>query len=401
MQRVLRATLVAFALFPQTAGAAGPAATKSALERHMRPAGGASGALVVDLTASREIYASRPDTARVPASVEKLYTTATALLRLGPEQQFDTAVAAETPILPDGLLDGALYVRGGGDPTLGKEAFEALAGELAAAGLLEVTGGVVGDESRFDRRRGPAGFGIDGWVGPLSALVYERGRTGVRRPYWQASPAKFAAEAFARALKREGIKVAVKDSDTGETPAFATTLATWKSPTVAEIARRTNVPSDNFLAEMLLKSVAPPPASTAAGARAVRSAMSELGLTPRVADGSGLSRGNRTTPRQVIRLLTRMADGDLFAPFEASLAVAGRTGTLKDRMRRSAARDRCRGKTGSLIGVSALAGYCTTRDGSHVAFAILMNGVNTWGARRLQDRMLDALARYSGSPASS
>lgn len=397
MPRLLAGSLLFLLLAPATAAAAGPAGTRSALERQMRWAGGQSGALVVDLEDGRELYAARPDAARVPASVEKLYTTATALLRLGPQTQLETAVLAETPILPDGTLDGPLYLRGGGDPTLGKEALGTLAGELAAAGLLKVPDGVVGDESRFDGRRGPPSsrFAVSSWVGPLGALVYDRGRSGARRPFWQASPAKFAAQAFARALKREGIAVAVKDSGVGETPAFATALTSWKSPTVAELARRANVPSDNFIAEMLLKAVAGPPGSTSAGARVVRATLSGLGLSPRVADGSGLSRANRTTPRQVVRLLSRMAEGELYQPFEASLAVAGRTGTLRDRLRRSAARDRCRGKTGTLQSVSALAGYCRTRGGATVAYAFLMNRVNPWGARRLQDRMLDALARYS------
>jgi D-alanyl-D-alanine carboxypeptidase/D-alanyl-D-alanine-endopeptidase (penicillin-binding protein 4) len=114
-----------------------------------------------------------------------------------------------------------------------------------------------------------------------------------------------------------------------------------------------------------------------------------------VVDGSGLSRANRTTPRQVVTLLDHMASEAAGPAFETSLAVAGRNGTLDGRMRRSAARDRCKAKTGTLRDVSALAGYCQTTAGARVAFAILMNGVSPYGARRLQDRMLGALARYS------
>jgi D-alanyl-D-alanine carboxypeptidase/D-alanyl-D-alanine-endopeptidase (penicillin-binding protein 4) len=110
-------------------------------------------------------------------------------------------------------------------------------------------------------------------------------------------------------------------------------------------------------------------------------------------DGSGLSRGNLTTPRDVVELLAGMHAS---APFRDSLAVAGRSGTLADRMERGAARDRCQAKTGTLTGVSALAGYCTGRDGSRVAFAFLMNGVSIWGAHAVQDRMAAALARYRG-----
>jgi D-alanyl-D-alanine carboxypeptidase/D-alanyl-D-alanine-endopeptidase (penicillin-binding protein 4) len=128
----------------------------------------------------------------------------------------------------------------------------------------------------------------------------------------------------------------------------------------------------------------------------VRSAAAALGVSTRVVDGSGLSRSDRTSPRQVVRLLERMR---AFPLFWDSLAIAGRSGTLQDRMRRSAARDRCRGKTGTLASVSALAGYCTTAGGQTVAFAILMNRVNPWGARLLQDRMLGSIARLTAPAA--
>jgi D-alanyl-D-alanine carboxypeptidase/D-alanyl-D-alanine-endopeptidase (penicillin-binding protein 4) len=118
-------------------------------------------------------------------------------------------------------------------------------------------------------------------------------------------------------------------------------------------------------------------------------------VTPQVVDGSGLSRANLTSPRQVVRLLQRIGEEDAFPAFERSLAVAGVSGTLRRRLRGTPAQRRCRGKTGTLTGVSALAGYCTTTSGSRVAFAFLMNRVSALGARRLQDRMTVALARYT------
>ena len=123
--------------------------------------------------------------------------------------------------------------------------------------------------------------------------------------------------------------------------------------------------------------------------------MQSFGLSPKIVDGSGLSRSDRTTPRQVVTLLDHM-NTDVAGPaFATSLAVAGRNGTLFDRMRRTAARDRCQGKTGTLHDVSARAGFCNTTGGERVAFALLMNRVNPSAARTLQDRMVAALARYS------
>jgi D-alanyl-D-alanine carboxypeptidase/D-alanyl-D-alanine-endopeptidase (penicillin-binding protein 4) len=205
------------------------------------------------------------------------------------------------------------------------------------------------------------------------------------------------ASELAKALRRRGVTTGAT-AQPGRTPAGALTLAEASSPTLAELARVTNQPSDNFNAETLIKALGSEfgsAGSTRAGAVVVRRTMQGFGLSPTVVDGSGLSRADRTTPRQVVTLLGHMESDAAGPAFEGSLAVAGRNGTLHDRMRRTAARDRCQGKTGTLRDVSALAGYCQTTAGARVAFAILMNGVYPYAARRLQDRMVAALARYS------
>jgi D-alanyl-D-alanine carboxypeptidase/D-alanyl-D-alanine-endopeptidase (penicillin-binding protein 4) len=132
--------------------------------------------------------------------------------------------------------------------------------------------------------------------------------------------------------------------------------------------------------------------TTAEGAEVIAEEMDGLGIAPTIVDGSGLSRSDRTSPREVVALLTEHG-GD--AAFLGSLAVAGRSGTIADRMRGTSAQDRCRAKTGTLRDVSALAGYCTTIGGGTVAFAFLMNYVSPYSARILQDRMAVALARYT------
>jgi D-alanyl-D-alanine carboxypeptidase/D-alanyl-D-alanine-endopeptidase (penicillin-binding protein 4) len=94
----------------------------------------------------------------------------------------------------------------------------------------------------------------------------------------------------------------------------------------------------------------------------------------------------------VVRLLMAERSRPEYDAFFASLPIAGVDGTIHDRMRSGPAKRNCRAKTGSLIGVSTLSGYCTTRSGREVAFSFLMNGVSTWYARRLQDRMTQAIA---------
>jgi D-alanyl-D-alanine carboxypeptidase/D-alanyl-D-alanine-endopeptidase (penicillin-binding protein 4) len=395
-RRIAAALVCLLLLLPTAAPAASLEATKRALAQQMRWAGGGSGALAVELDTGAQIYARRPAVPRMPASVEKLYTTATALRALGAEGRLVTQVAALAGPDLAGTVPGDLYLRGSGDPTLGPVDLGLLADQLESLGVFGVAGRVVGDESAFDALRGPpsSGFRTSAYVGPLSALAMNHGLTGVRSPYFQAQPARFAARAFTSVLRRRGIWVGAPAA-TGPTPPGATPIATSPSPPVVELTRLMNLPSDNFAAETLLKAIGSQVTgigSTEAGASVMRAELAELGIAPTVVDGSGLSRLNRTSPQQVVDLLRGMA-GEV--AFRGSLAVVGRSGTLSTRMRGTAAQDRCAAKTGTLTDVSALAGYCTTIDGTDVAFAFLMNGVNPSGARALQDRMTAALARYT------
>ncbi len=397
MARIAVLACLALAVLPAAASAAGRVSTARALAAQMRHAGGASGALAVDLDTGARIYGLRAGTPRMPASVEKLYTSATALRRMGASTRLPTEVLADANPDAAGVIDGDLYLRGNGDPTFSSRGMSALARELDDAGIAEVTGGVVGDESVFDGRRGvpSSGYALTSEVGPLSALTFNRGRTGMRSPYWQPSPARFAAKAFTRALRHRGIDVA-RSARAGIAPAGAEPMGMWRSHSVGVLLRQMNPPSDNFMAETLAKVLGARSGgdgTTAAGTAVMRAEMGELGISPSIVDGSGLSRSDRTSPSDVIALLKTM---DEEIAFTSSLAIAGRTGTLEDRMRGTAAQDRCQAKTGTLSDVSALAGYCTTLNGRSVAFAILMNSVYPYAARGLQDRMVNALVRYSG-----
>jgi D-alanyl-D-alanine carboxypeptidase/D-alanyl-D-alanine-endopeptidase (penicillin-binding protein 4) len=398
MARILCLAAVLAAALAPAAQAAGPAATVRALDRQMRHAGAGSSAYVTDLGTGEALYDRAGNVARIPASVNKLYTTAAALTRFGAEGQLETEVLGATHIDELGVVTGNLYLRGGGDPTLGPSELRRLADILEGRGLTEVTGRVIGDESRFDPLRGgPASsFRTSSWVGPLSALAYNRGLTEGRRPSFQTRPALYAAQRFERALERGGIEVG-RAARAGVTPDTAELMAEWASPRMSVLAGEINRPSDNFMAETMLKALGAEfgsAGSTAAGTSVARAVAAEFGARPRMVDGSGLSRANATTPHDVVDLLAGMDGSELADEFHASLAVAGRTGTLDERMRGSAARGRCRAKTGTLIGVSALAGYCDGQDGSRTAFAFLMTGVTVHGAHTLQDRMAASLARY-------
>ena len=388
MRRPLLGLLAAAVLLGAAAPEA-PALGREALVKRlatqMSRASPASGAYVVNLTTGDRLFARRDRVERIPASNEKLWTAAAALETLGPDGVLSTAALARTLPTQAGVLRGNLYLRGSGDPTLSSARLEVLAQDLADAGLEHVTGRVVGDESAFDRRRGPASNRIgDDVGGPLGALVVDRGDTGA------AEPAEHAAEVLAAELRDAGVKVS-RRGRLGQAPPRAEVLATADSASVRVLIRAMNVPSDNYIAEMLLKVVGS--GSTARGAAVTRDVLRErYGVTPRIRDGSGLSRRDRASPRDIVRLLDALVED---VSFYASLAVMGESGTLEDRLEDDPARGRCRGKTGTLHDVSALSGYCETTGGDVLAYSFIMNRTSIDAARQLQDKMVSAIARYA------
>ena len=251
-----------------------------------------------------------------------------------------------------------------------------------------------GDESVFDTVRGvhDSGYGTSPWIGPLSALTLNHGYDGNR---FQSNPATFAAGVFRKTLKADAISpghVAVREPAQSD----ATVIASVKSPPMATLVKLTNKDSDNFFAETLLKDIgrdASGVGTTSAGVKAVRSFAATVGARISLIDGSGLDHWDRAAPRDVVRLLVAERKRTEFPALYDSLPIAGVDGTLDDRMRSGAAKRNCRAKTGSLIGVSTLSGYCTTVSGRQVAFSLLMNGLSTTYARRIQDRMTQAIAR--------
>ena len=189
----------------------------------LRPAGAHAGAYVLDATSGTELFAAQAEAPKAPASVEKVYTTTTALRRYGVTGTLDTSVVSAAGIGADGTLGGDLVLKGGGDPTFGSRAFarrnyggdasvESLAEKLRAAGLRRVQGNVVGDESGWDALRGvpDKGLGrVDPYVGPLSALSFDRDLTPGGGSYI-LKPAPYAAGKLVAALKGQGISVAGK-----------------------------------------------------------------------------------------------------------------------------------------------------------------------------------------------
>ena len=401
MRRRLFLLLVAFVAFGGAAPQAG-AAERSPLTRklgnalrvpHVAPS--RTGALAVDIVTGRPVYSQNLSLPLIPASNEKLAVTYAALVAFGPAHQFDTEVVGEGA--QEGVLwRGDLILKGYGDPTLSTLRLHALAAQVRAAGITRVTGQLVGDESHFDTRRTAPGWKSWFFINespPLSALTVDRGRYRGRT---SRNPALAAAESFREALHAAGVSVAGR-SLVRRAAEDALPLATTTSVPLAHVLRFMNRESDNFTAEVLLKHLGTQLAdqgTTYAGSAVVRQILAEQQIPlagVRIVDGSGLSRLNRLTPATLVALLRKSYDDvSLREVLFSSLPVAGRTGTLRRRMRGSVAAGRVVAKTGTTREASALAGYVKRR----YVFAILQNGspVSHWSARRAQDRFAAVLA---------
>jgi D-alanyl-D-alanine carboxypeptidase/D-alanyl-D-alanine-endopeptidase (penicillin-binding protein 4) len=415
MRRLACLAVLAALLLPAGAAQAqGEAALKAGLRAAWRGAASASGAYVLNATKGTVLFQSRASTPRILASNTKLFTTSAILAKLGSDGTLPTDLESDAEADPTtGVLAGDVYLRGGGDPTFGTQSFDKrfygvgateqdLASELAATGITEIRGRIIGDESRFDALRGgpSSGFGVSvvDLGGPLSALSFNRGLASENGGSIQRNPPLFAAQQLTKELEKQGIDVR-RSASTGVTPNGAKVLASVDSPPLSQLVRLTLKPSDNWFAEMLLKDLAVAGGSkgtTPTGAGAAAAFARRLGSGVSMNDGSGLSRADRASPRQVVKLLDKMRNRPEFDAFFAALPIAGRDGTLHDRMRHSAARNRCRAKTGTLSNVSTLSGYCKARNGDLIEFSLLMNSTGVLGAHHVQDRMAGAMASFTG-----
>jgi D-alanyl-D-alanine carboxypeptidase/D-alanyl-D-alanine-endopeptidase (penicillin-binding protein 4) len=366
-------------------------------------------------------YSHRGDQPVVPASTQKLLTAAAALEALDPESRFRTTVVAAAEPAADGVV-GDLALVGGGDPLLATADYmsrfrrqpqlftdlDGLAAAIAEAGVRRVAGGIVGDESRYDRQRylpsWPSRYIEQDSIGPASALTVNDGfaryphrgdRSAPLEP--AADPPTEAAAVLTRLLEARGIDVAVPPRS-GTAPDDGVELAAIESPPLPDVVGQLLRESDNETGELLLKelgrTVGSP--SYAGGAEVVSEAVGDRSAT--VEDGSGLSVGNRVTCDLLVDVLQRSETGELITD---RLPVAGESGTLAERFVGTPLDGTLRAKTGSLTSVSALAGLIEDDD-PPLTFALVVN-VDP-GARvpetvgPLQQRIGEVLAAWPRGP---
>ncbi|WP_122816167.1 D-alanyl-D-alanine carboxypeptidase/D-alanyl-D-alanine endopeptidase [Nocardioides pantholopis] len=366
-------------------------------------------AAVGGLDAAAPVFTQGGGTA-IPASTTKVLTAVAALSVLDPAQAFTTRVVRE---------GNRVTLVGGGDPllaaappeepttprpadvvTLARQAAQA----LLAQGVTRVR--LDYDDSLFSgpavNPRWPASYVPDGVVAPIGALWVDQGRPaqGTGRV---ADPARAAADAFATALTDAGVAVAGRPRHAVAGGA-AIPVAEVVGPTVQDVVERVLLVSDNEASEVLVRQLGLAGAgegSTTAGLRVVRDALAQAGVPTGdlvLHDGSGLSRANRIAPGTLLAAL-RLAATDPRPQLRgvlASLPVAAYTGSLSERFDEAApaGRGRVRAKTGTLTGVSSLAGIATGVDGTPMLFVLMADRVatdDTLGARDALDGAAAAL----------
>lgn len=401
------------------AAALGPILTDPAL-------GDRVGAVVLDAADGAVLYDQGAAAARISASTVKALTTAAVLDALGPDHRFRTAVIAPGVAVsasgsPSPASSAAtagpgkrqLILVGGGDPVLATGTDEALPGgaslqQLAtrtAAALR--TAGVSGSVTLgYDARlfTGPAVSGgwrpallASGIVQPVSALTVFRDPDAA-----VGDPARRAALRFAAALRAAGVPVA-GDPVPAAAPSGVAPLAEVRSPVLSAVVEHTLQVSDNDAAEILARHVglaAGSQGSFADSLPAIVARITGLGVPTAgtsLDDASGLSRSTVVPPATVAGVVALSLQRPDLAGVAVGMPVAGFTGTLTERFDRPdsvAGRGDVRAKTGTLTGVSSLAGTVRTAEGRMLVFAFLADEVagGTEAARDLLDEAAAALA---------
>ncbi len=390
------------------------------------------GASVVDAATGRVLLDVAAGPPREPASTAKLLTGAAALHRLGGATTLPTTVVA-------GAAPGEVVLVGAGDVLLGPGAGDPTAtlgraglGDLAAgtAAALRASGTSAVTVLVDDTLTAGAPLVAPGWapsdlsagfVAPVSALALDAGRLAPENYAPRApDPALAAAAAFADRLREQGVAVAAAPAR-GAAPAGAAVLAEVRSAPLADVVGLMLVQSDNTVAEVLARLVgldagalAPGTGAEgfAAAGAAVLAAAAELGVAVDGAvlvDASGLGDGSLVPAAALAGVLARAAspDGGAVRPLLTGLPVAGLTGTLAGRFRGPAAPGSpagaappapgagvVRAKTGSLLGVTSLAGSVVDADGRHLVFAVVADRAGpAQPSRPPVDAVAAALAR--------
>ena len=409
------------------------------------------------------------DVSMNPASTMKLVTTYAALEMLGPTHQWKTEFYTDGT-LNNGILQGNLYLKGGGDPKLNMEKLWLLMRDLRANGVQQITGDLVLDRNFFEQPQLPV-FNDDGndenkpfLVKPDALMVNLKALRFVARndsgkvlvsveppiasiridnqvkainakqctgdvrynPVTQADGsvivtvsgqladgcnsqtylslldhATYTAGAVRAIWKELGGSIQGQDRQ-ASVPKGAKLLARAYSPDLAEIIRDINKYSNNTMAQQLFLSLGAQFRTDADGddakaaQRVIRQWLAKKGITaPHLVmeNGSGLSRAERVSAREMAQMLQAAWKSPYAAEFISSLPIAGKDGTMRKRLKTTAMNGQAHIKTGTLNTVRAISGFSRDSNGDTWAVVAILNDPRPWGASSILDQVLLDLYR--------
>lgn len=388
----------------RSATSSAPPAVPASVARALRTVAAAPGlgarlrARIIDVATGEILYDRGGNDVAAPASTAKLLTAAAILSVRPADYRIKTTVVAGAA--------GTVVLVGGGDPTLtgarGKQqpAYEYaarisdLAAQLTRAHVRPTR--IVVDDSLFSGPTvSPAWDPTDvpsDYASAITAVLADGGRAAPGDVTRSAQPDLAAGRELAAAVGRPNAPVV-----RGHAPASARVLATVASAPLSTLVEQMLLESDNVIAEALARQVAiaeHQPASFTGSAAAIRLVLRRLGVDPGagMVDGSGLAARDRLSPAvltDALRLAARAAGHPGLRTLFAALPVAAWSGTLVDRYVGGSAAGLVRAKTGTLTGVSSLAGTVHDRSGRLLAFAFIADRT---GPTAAAEAALDAVA---------
>lgn len=404
------------------------------------------------------IASHNPDKSLIPASIQKVITTGVTMKAFGAEKQFTTQLCYDGFIdTVNKVLQGNLYIKGGGDPSLGSSVFssadglmKAWANAVSAEGIDSIAGYLIADARYFETNPYPQGWAwedlqsdygtsisglsfaennfrvtpkkkngesylrvrpeADGiklinrisyarraknqafmmpTASPGEYMIYGTLRTGKKTFLLpMPEPEMVCARALKKALGKK--KIGVRDgvstvrklrlSGNFEVPDSLTIFESTASAKLSDMVKHTNTVSQNFYAETFFRQLAVYDnrhGSTANAADFMREFWEEQGLNLQgyvQTDGSGLSRSNTLTPRQMCGMLNYFASDSLFfKDFLKTLPVAGKDGTMKYVCKKTEAEGRIMAKSGYMSRVRSYAGYVLDKKNRPMSFVIISN----------------------------
>lgn len=344
------------------------------------------GMMVYDLTADSVIFRYNEKQLMRPASTLKMIVAVTALDRLGSDYTYKTRIAY-TGSIEGGVLSGDLYCKGGFDPAFSSSDLDEMVDSIKSLGIDTIKGNLYADLSMKDADRLGEGWCWDDDNPVLSPLL--------------VSGKDEFMERLVRKLNSRGIAV-TGTFEEDNMPRNAHSVCVVSRP-IGEVLPRMMKKSDNLYSESVFYQIAASSGYSGAatakmGRQMVNRLISKFGYKPSkyyIADGSGLSLYNYVSPELEVSFLRYAYRSERIYPsLRAAMPIAGVDGTLNSRMRGGYAAGNVHAKTGTVTGVSALAGYCTAANGHVLCFSIINMGIrHASSGRRFQDRVCEALCR--------